>query len=104
MSNKVKYISIKNHPNYFFDDIINIKNFDPNNIKMDEKSYKNILIYNIAYVTIKDLKYMKINSVNLLHLIFNKVNEYFEEINGNKYLMIVSTNESKEKIKNYKEL
>ena len=71
---------------------------------MDEKSYKNILIYNIAYVTIKDLKYMKINSVNLLHLIFNKVNEYFEEINGNKYLMIVSTNESKEKIKNYKEL
>ena len=95
MSNKVKYISIKNHPNYFFDDIINIKNFDPNNIKMDEKSYKNILIYNIAYVTIKDLKYMKINSVNLLHLIFNKVNEYFEEINGNKYLMIVSTNESK---------
>ena len=104
MSNKVKYISIKNHPNYFFDDIINIKNFDPNNIKMDERSYKNILIYNIAYVTIKDLKYMKINSVNLLHLIFNKVNEYFEEINGNKYLMIVSTNESKEKIKNYKEL
>ena len=104
MSNKVKYISIKNHPNYFFDDIINIKNFDPNNIKMDEKSYKNILIYNIAYVTTKDLKYMKINSVNLLHLIFNKVNEYFEEINGNKYLMIVSTNESKEKIKNYKEL
>ena len=104
MSNKVKYISIKNHPNYFFDVIINIKNFDPNNIKMDEKSYKNILIYNIAYVTIKDLKYMKINSVNLLHLIFNKVNEYFEEINGNKYLMIVSTNESKEKIKNYKEL
>ena len=104
MSNKVKYISIKNHPNYFFDDIINIKNFDPNNIKMDEKSYKNILIYNIAYVTIKDLKYMKINSVNLLHLIFNKVNEYFEEINGNKYLMIVSTNESQEKIKNYKEL
>ena len=98
MSNKVKYISIKNHPNYFFDDIINIKNFDPNNIKMDEKSYKNILIYNIAYVTIKDLKYMKINSVNLLHLIFNKVNEYFEEINGNKYLMIVSTNESKEKL------
>ena len=26
------------------DDIINVKNFDPNNIKIDEKSYKNILI------------------------------------------------------------
>ena len=28
---------------------INIKGFDPNNIKIDEKSYKNILIYYIAY-------------------------------------------------------
>ena len=45
MNNKVKDISIKNHTYYFFDDIINIKNFDPSNIKTDEKSYKNILIY-----------------------------------------------------------
>ena len=30
---------------YFFDDFINIKNFDPNNIKVDKKSYKDILIY-----------------------------------------------------------
>ena len=35
-------------------------------------------------MTIKDLKYVKINSVNPLYLIINKVNEYFEEINGNK--------------------
>ena len=47
----------------------------------------------------KDSKYVKINSVNILYLIFNKVNGYFEEINGNKYLTIVPTNESKEKIK-----
>ena len=45
MNNKVKDISIKNHTYYFFDDIINIKHFDPSNIKTDEKSYKNILIY-----------------------------------------------------------
>ena len=57
--------------------------FDPNNIKIDLKSYKNILIYYIGHVTIKYLKYVKINSVNLLHLIFNKVNGYFEEININ---------------------
>ena len=44
MSNKIKDIVIKNHTYYTFDDIINIKNFDPNNIKIDEKSYKNILI------------------------------------------------------------
>ena len=69
------------------------------NIKVDKKSYKNILIYYIGYVTIKDLKHVTIYSVNPLHLVFNKVTEYFEEINGNKYLMLVPTNESKEKIK-----
>ena len=42
-----------------FDDIINIKNFDPNKIKIDEKSYKNILTSYIGYVTIKDSKYVK---------------------------------------------
>ena len=47
---------------------------------------------------------IKINSVNLLYLIFNEVNGYFDGINGNKYLTIVSTNESKKNqrdIKNY---
>ena len=38
MSNKVKDIDMKNRKYYFFNDIINIKNFDPNNIKIDEKS------------------------------------------------------------------
>ena len=47
---------------------------------------------------------MKIDSVNLLYLIFNKVNGYFEEINENKYLTLVASNESKEKIKIYEEL
>ena len=73
MSNKVKDISVNIHSYYFFDDIINIKNFDPHNIKIDEKSNKDILIYYIGYVTIKNSKYVKINSVNLLCLIFNKL-------------------------------
>ena len=81
-----------------------IKNFDSNNIKIDEKSYKNIFIYHIGYVTIKDSKYVKIISLNLLYLIFNKVNEYLEEIDESKYLTLVPTNESKEKIKNYEEI
>ena len=53
---------------------------------------------------IKDSKYVKINSVNRLYLIFSKVNGYFEEVNENKYLTLVPTNDSKEKIKNYEEL
>ena len=79
-------------------DIINLKIFYPNNIKIDEQSYKDILIYYIGYVTIKDSRYVKINSVNPLYLIINKVNRYFEEINKSKYLTLVPTNESKEKI------
>ena len=55
-------------------------------------------------MTIKDSKYVKINSVNLLYLILNKVNGYFEKINGSKYLTLVPTNESQEKIKKNEEL
>ena len=63
MSNKVKDTRIKKHTYYFLDDIIKMKNSDPNNIKIDEKLYKNILIYYIRSMTIKDSKYVKINSV-----------------------------------------
>ena len=52
MRNKVEYINLKNQTYYFFNDAIDIENFDPNNIKIDKKSYKNILIYYIGYVTI----------------------------------------------------
>ena len=48
-------------------------------------------------------KDLKIYSVNPLYLIFGKVNGYFEEINGNKYLTLVPTNKSKEKLKIYRE-
>ena len=76
-----------------------MKNLNPSNINIDEKSYKNILIYYIEYVTIKNLKYVKIT----LSLIFSKVNGYFEEINKKKYLMLVPVNESKEITKKYEE-
>ena len=55
-------------------------------------------------MTTKDSKYIKINSINPFYLIFSKVNEYFEEINGNKYLTLVPTNKSKEKNLKYEEL
>ena len=55
---------MKNHAYFFSDDIIiNIKNFYSNKTKIDEKSYKNILIYYNGYVTFKDSKYVRINSV-----------------------------------------
>ena len=81
-----------------------MKNLDRNKIKIDEKSYKNIFVYCTGYVTIKDSKYVKINSVNSLYLIIDKVNGYFEKVNENKYLTLVPTKEIKEIIKKYEEL
>ena len=81
MSNKFKDINIKK--TNIFSDTTNIENFDPNNIKIDEKSYKNILIYYIGHMTFK--KFWKMYSVDPLFLFFRYVNEHFEEINVNKY-------------------
>ena len=81
MSNKVKDWDIKNIYKILIKD----------DIKIDEKSYKNILIYYVGYVMVKDLKYVKINSVNLLYLVFSNMNGYFEEINKSKYLTLVLT-------------
>ena len=73
-------------------------------IERVKNSYKSIFIYYIGYVTIKDSKYVRINNVNPLYLIINKVNENFEEIKKNKYLMLAPTNESKEKTKKCEKL
>ena len=51
----VKQIDIKNRTYYFYNDMINIKNVDPILLKIDQKSYKNIGIYNIGYITIKKI-------------------------------------------------
>ena len=64
MINNVKDINIKKHTYYYFDDIINIKDFDPNNIKIDEKPPENYFIYYITYVTVKNSNYVKIDNEN----------------------------------------
>ena len=55
----IKEINIKNRTYYFFDDIINIANFDPNLLKIGKRSYKNIDIYYAEYVTMKDSNCVK---------------------------------------------
>ena len=47
----IKDINIKNRTYYFYDDMINIKDFDSSLLKVDKKSYKNISIYYIGYIT-----------------------------------------------------
>ena len=57
----IKEINIKNQTYYFFNDMINITNFDPNLLKIDKKSYKNIDIYYIGYISMKDSDYKELN-------------------------------------------
>ena len=59
----VKQIDIKNQTYYFYNDMINIKNFDLALLKMDKKSFKGIGIYNIGYITIKKISDCKIFTV-----------------------------------------
>ena len=49
---EVKKINIKNRTYHFYNDIIDLKNFDARLLKIDKKSYKNIGNYNIGYITI----------------------------------------------------
>ena len=69
---KVKQINIKNRTYYFYNDIIDLKDFDAKLLKIDKKSYKNIDIYYIGYITIKIIDdYESIYSVNPLYLYIN---------------------------------
>ena len=94
---QVKEINIKNWNHYFCDDTINIKNFHANLLTIDKKSHKEIDIYNIGYITIKKFDdYENIHSVNLLYLIIHSATGYFKEKNGEKYLILDSTDKYEE--------
>ena len=78
----VKQINIENRTYYLFNDMINIKDFDSSLLKIDKKSYKNIGIYNMGYITIKKTDdYENIYSVKLLYLMIGKVIGHIEENN-----------------------
>ena len=102
----IKQINIKNRTNYFFNDMINIKIFDKSPIKIDiQKSYKNVGIYYIGYITIKRISDSEnINSVNPLDLIIGKVDGCIKESNGTKYLTFASTDKNKKVLEKYTKL
>ena len=101
----IKEISIKNRTYYFFSDMINIKNFDSNLLKIDKKSYKSNGIYYIGYITIKIISdHENIHSVNSLYIVIGKADGYIEQSNRNKYLIFASTYKNKEVLEKYIEL
>ena len=89
---EVKEMNIRNQTCYIFDDMIYIRNFHPNLLKIDKKSDKDIGIYYVGYIMIKKFGDCEnIHSVNLLYLIIHSATGHFKERNGEKYLIIDST-------------
>ena len=84
----VKQIDIKYRTYCFYNDIFDIKTFDSDLLKIDKKSYKNIGIYKIGYITIKKTDYYgNIYSVNPLYLTISHASRYIEEKGVNKFLI-----------------
>ena len=85
--------------------MINIKDFDSSLLQIDKKSYKNIGIQSIGYITIKKIDdYENIYSVNPLYLMIGKIVGHIIKINESKYLVFDLIDENKEVFKKYTEL
>ena len=86
---KIQELNTKNQTYYFFNYMINIKNFHSNLLKIDKKPYKDFDFYYIGYITIKkngDCE--NIYSVNPLYLIIHSATGYFKENNDKNYLIL----------------
>ena len=94
---EIKELNIKNRTYYYFNDIIDIKDFQSNLLKIDKKQYKDIDIYYIGYITIKNFGDCEnIHSVNPLYLIIYFATGYFKAKYGEKYLILDSTGKNDE--------
>ena len=101
----IKQINIKNQTYYFYNDIIDLENFDSGLLKLDKKSYKDIGIYNIGYITIKKIGDCKnIYSVNPLYLCINHGSGYIGEKGVDKYFIFDPTDENKKLLKKYNDV
>ena len=86
---KINELNIKNQRYYFFNDMINIKDFHSNLLKIDKKPYKDLDIYYIGYIMIKKIGDCEnIHSVTPLYLIIHSATGYIKEKNGEKYLVL----------------
>ena len=94
---QIKEINIENRSHCFFDDIVDIKNVHSDLLKIDKKSHKDINIYYISYITIKKFDDCEnIHSVNPFYLIIHSATGHLKEKNGEKYLVLDSTDKYEE--------
>ena len=81
-----RQLNIKNRTYYFYNDWINVLNFEASNLKLDKKIWKDIDIYFIGYIDKKPD--WNLNSVTPLHLLINRIYGYVSEKNGVRFLTI----------------
>ena len=96
----VKELKIKDQTYYFYNDMIDIRNFHLNLLKIYKRPYEDIDIYYIGYIAIKKFNkfsdHENIHSVNPLYLIMHSATRYFKEKNGEKYLILDPINKYEE--------
>ena len=76
-----KQLNIKNRTYYFYNDLINIVNFEASNLKLDKKTSMGLGIHYIGYVDKKTE--WNVDGVNPLYLMINRIDGFVEEKNGN---------------------
>ena len=79
-NDELKEIDVKNRTCYYFNYMIEIEGFDLDNILADEKSYKNVSVYNISYKSLIDSKPLRIR--------FEKTNGFIRVYGGTRYLLL----------------
>ena len=85
----IRELNIKNQTYYFFNYMIDIRNFQSNLLILDKKPHKDFDIYYIGYITIKKVGNCKnIHSVNPLYLMMGPATGYFTKRNGEKHLIL----------------
>ena len=94
----IKQINIKNRAYYFYNNIINIKDFDSSLLKLDKNLLKTLIF--ITLDTLQKKGKFEINSVNPLYLLVHEIDGFIEEIERRKYLNIAFTDSNSEVLKN----
>ena len=87
----IKEINIKNQTYYFYNDIIDLDEFDESKIKVDKKDFNDIDIYYLGYEHKKKISECNvINSVNPLYLRIINMNSLFEKGRDDAWCLIIS--------------
>ena len=80
----IRQLNVESRTYHFYNNLINIKNFNTNKLKLDKKGVLSNDVYYIGYVTKKPQWH--VFSVNPLYLMINRIKCHFEKLDRYKYL------------------